>query len=304
MIDYVKISIIDVDIDRLLNLDCLEFVSEVSTKTGVLSNKSVTEYHCCKIVVFDRGVVLFTGSIHKLWNSLNGANSDNLKTGKQIKGFNGNQFTISNIFEIRNHLQGLFKCDAFQMVFQNIEFGVNTTLSFDPQKYLKGLLFHKGKLFEYRYNQHFAQVKHQRYYLKVYNKSSQYEMIDYTLRVELKIVKTEDIRCVGIKTFQDVNNLTLNKAKDLLLKRFNEIVHYDYSINKSDLKSKQRELLRNYANPRYWTIDLKPQHRDRHKKRLLDITHSKSLNFHNEIRLDIIKKCVIINQLKAKVCNR
>lgn len=304
MIDYIKIALINVDIARLLNIECLEFVSDLSKKTGVISNKSIAEYHFCKIVIYDSGAVFFTGSIHKLWNSIKGVKSNNYGKIDKYNGFNGNQFTITNIFEMRLHLQRLFNCKPHQMVFQNIEFGVNTTPEFNPQKYLKGLLFHRGKLFEYKFNEHFAQVKHQRYFIKVYNKSNQYQMQDYSLRVELKIVKTEDIKQIGIKTFSDINTVTLNKSKELLLKRFNEIVHYDYTIDKKDLTRLQKQQLINYSNPRYWINDLKAEYRDRQKKRLLKITCNNSSNLHKKIAENIIEKCLIINQYnKYLVCN-
>src|SRR5690606_31880189 len=132
------------------------------------------DYHYCKIIVYDSGLVLFSGSIHKLWNSLNGVSAPNKRECKNYKGFNGNQFTLKNVLEAREHLQELFDCEAEQMMFKNIELGINATPLFNPQQYIKGLLYHNGKLFESRYNEHFAQVIHQRYYIKIYNKSNQY----------------------------------------------------------------------------------------------------------------------------------
>ena len=71
-------------------------------------------------------------------------------------------------------------------------------------------------------------------------------MQEYTLRVELKIVKIEDIKHLGIKTFEDINVLTLEKAQALLLKRFDEVMCYDSTIKKEQLKechkTKQRGL--------------------------------------------------------------
>lgn len=70
-----------------------------------------------------------------------------------------------------------------QIAFQNIEFGVKTAPGFCPQLFLKGLLYHKGKLFEFKYRNQFSQVKYQQYYLKIYNKSEQYKMGIATLRL-------------------------------------------------------------------------------------------------------------------------
>jgi len=73
---------------------------------------------------------------------------------------------------------------------------------------LKGLLYHKNKLFDYRYNGNFAQAEHQRFIFKIYNKSNQYGMSEFTLRIELKINKTEELKTIGLGTFDDVNEHT------------------------------------------------------------------------------------------------
>jgi len=294
LIDYVKISLKHIDINRLEN--SLDFLTEVSEKTGELSSKKIAEYHFCKIVIYDSGVVLFTGSIHKLWNSLCKIKAPNHKKVKQYRGFNGNLFTINNILKVRNHLSNLFNCPPEQMVFQNIEFGVNTTLLFNPQQYLKGLLYHKNILFEYKFRRNFAQAPHQRYILKIYNKSSQYGMNKNVLRIELKITKIKELNEIGLKTFADVNGTILDKAKQMLLRRFDEVMHYDYSIDKNKLPARYKRLIRAYSNPRFWIDEIKPRYRDRHKKRLNEITRNHSQNIAFQLRQNIIQKCVIINR--------
>lgn len=297
LIDYVKISLINIDANQLLNTEYLEFKTVVSEKTGVMSKKRIAEYHFCKVVVYDSGVILFIGSIHKLWNSINKIKSPNYERVKQYKGFNGNQFTINNIFEVNKHLQKLFNCEPQQMVFQNIELGINTTITFSPQLYLKGLLYHKNILFEYRYRGNLAQAPHRRFIFKIYNKSNQYKMPNNTLRVELKILKMIELKAIGINTFADISTNTLNNSKEMLLKRFDEVVHYDYTIRKQNLTVPEKLILNKYSNPRYWINELKPIHRDRHKKRLLKITIDNSENIHQKIRQNIIEKCVMINRL-------
>ena len=227
MIDYVKILFNCIDVTRLYNLPFLDFTSIVNLKTGEESIKKTVNYHFCKITIYESGVVLFSGSIHKFYNSLKGVKAPNYKEQTQYKGFNGNQFNINNIYEVRTYLEKLFDCDSRQMTFQNIEFGVNTNPLFISQLFIRGLLYQKGKLFEYKYNGYYAQVEHQRYLLKIYNKSNQYKMVEETLRVELKIVKTEFLKQTGIRTFEDVTESTLNNATKLLLKTFDEVMYYD-----------------------------------------------------------------------------
>jgi hypothetical protein len=122
-------------------------------------------------------------------------------------------------------------------------------------------------------------------------------MTDNVLRVELKIMKMIELKDLQIKTFADINIDTLKKAEILLLKRFNEVMHYDYTIAKNKLSKLKYEQLKSYSNPRFWIEDLKPIHRDRHKKNLKSITLQFSKNLHQQIRTNIVKKCVTINQL-------
>ncbi len=86
----------------------------------------------------------------------------------------------------------------------------------------------------------------------------------------------------------------------MLLKRFDEVMNYDYTINKKALTNTQNQLLKSYSNPRYWINDLKPKERDRHKKRLKQIIENHSQNLHQQLMQEIIKKCVIINRLSEK----
>lgn len=295
MIDYVKILLKDIDVNRLENLSELDFKIEVSEKTGEVSTKKIAECNFCKVIIYDSGLVLFTGSIHKLWNSLHNVKAPNYKEVKQYKGFNGNQFTINDIVEVRQHLEALFNCDTEQMIFQNIEFGINTTPVFNPQLFLKGLLYHNGKPFEFRHKEHFAQAIHQRYYFKIYNKSNQYGMQELTLRVELKQIASDQFAPLGIRTFADINTSTLNKANELLLKRFDEVVYYDNTIVKESLSERQKQTLERYSNPRYWIDTLTKQNRFHHKNRLNEFIKNHSANLHLQIRKNIEQKVLLIN---------
>jgi len=307
MLDYVKIHLKDIEIPHLLNLEVLDFKIIVSTKTGTISTMKVAEYHFCNIIIYDSGLVLFTGSIHKLWNSLNNVYAPNYKplTNNQIekgikstyKGFNGNTFTLNDIIEVRDNLTNLLKLPPQKMFFQNIEIGVNVALNYNPFNYLKGLLYHKNIMFEYRFKRNYAEALHSYYKFKIYNKSSQYKMSEHTLRVELQIKKMEEIKSIGINAFTDINSDTLNKAKQKLLSRFDEVVHYDYTINEKSLKRTQKDNLKKYSNPRYWIDILKPNHRFRHKEILQEITFKNSNNLHENIKNNIVQKCSILNRL-------
>jgi len=229
-----------------------------------------------------------------MWNSLNGIKAPNHETNN-FKGYNGNQFGLKQIIEVREHLQVLFNCNANQMVFQNIEFGINTEPRFNPQKFISGLLYHSGIMFEHKFKRAYAQVEHERLIIKIYNKGLQYCMNNSTLRIEIKVRKMIELLDTGIKTFADIDEITLNRAFKHLLRRFDEVMYYDKTIKIKISTNKQKLLISNYKNKSYWMDDLKPKHRDRHKKRLKQFIESYSDNLHAQLRQDLINKCVIIN---------
>ncbi|RXM43055.1 hypothetical protein [Flavobacterium sp. YO12] len=275
MIDYTKIYLLNIDVDRLLNLSILDFRSAISKNTGEINeNHFVAEYNHCKIIIKiikdenqpERKYVIFSGSIHKMWNEIKGIKSPNYRENKPYKGFNGNQFALDDTIEARVHLEKLFECNASQMLFKNVEFGINIILNFDPKIFLKGLLYHKNIFFDFSHWGNNAQAIHQWFIFKIYNKSFQYHMSENVLRVELKIMKMIELRNLGVKTFADINQDALQKAHQLLLRRFDEIMHYDYTIRKAILSKREKQLINRYSNPRYWLEELKSNHRDRHKK--------------------------------------
>ena len=303
MVDYLKLNIVGVDPNTIMHNPKLEFHTYVSERTGELSTKHIAKHHFCRVIVYDSGKVYFTGSLHKLWNSVCDIQAPNYDPDKKYNGFNGNQFTLTEIKKATRHLEDLFETTADNFIIQNIEFGINTTPAFNPDLYLKGLIDHKRTPFEFKYANSFAQVEHNRFNFKIYNKSKQYGMTTHTLRVELKIKRNIEIAHLAIKTLQDINMYALKKAEKRLLSRFDEVFHYDYTIDRKNLSKPQLNAIERYSNPRYWTIDLKPNHRNRHKKNLNRITLHYSNNLHQKIKQEIIKNCSMINQLSEAKSN-
>ena len=72
-----------------------------------------------------------------------------LNYNKQFdKGYNGNLFTHMQIKYCIQHISKLLNVKPYQLRFQNIEFGLNIELNFDPQTFIKGLLIQRNKVFE------------------------------------------------------------------------------------------------------------------------------------------------------------
>lgn len=295
--------IIGIDIERLFSLDCLTFKSQISKSTGEVNESIfIAEYRFCKIKILkantENPIVLFAGSIHKLWNDLNGIIAPNYNANKPYFGFNGNQFTLKDIVAVRVHLEKLFDCKASQMIIQNIEIGLNIEINHKPILFLKGLLYHRNRMFEFSHFGNNSIAIHSYYSLKIYSKTYQYGMTQNTLRVELKIVKMEELKRnkIDIITFEDINENTLNKALKLLSTRFIECVHYDYTIDKKQLTGRELKAIQNYSNPRYWIHDLKTNNRHRHLERLEGITNKHSKRILQKIKYEIDSKCSTVNQ--------
>ncbi len=298
MIDGVKILIKDCNIQRLLSLPVLDFMGNYSISTGEIKETARAKYHFCTISIYQSGTVKIEGSIHKLYNSLKGIKAPNYKPDNpRYSGYNGNMFTYKNVLFIKDHLTALFDCTPEQMEFINIEFGINTTPDFKPKLFLNGLLYHQNKGFESKKNGNYKQVEHQKYWLKIYNKSRQYGIKAHALRFEIKIKRSEYIKQhLNIKTFSDISPKTLEKAKNLLLDELNKVVYYDYTIKETELNKREQTAILKYQNVNYWLNNLKPNKRDEPRKKLSEIIQNHSDNLKEKIRLNIAKKWVINTQ--------
>ena len=304
MIDYVKLLIYQPNISKLKQSEQLDFKGSISVTTGEVKEVKLTAiYHFCTITIHESGRVYFTGSIHKMWNSLQGIIAPNYSREKRYKGYNGNLYTLSQIHRSIQMISNLMLCKPQQMIFQNIEIGVNAAPHFDPQIFIKGLIMHYGKGFELRYSETYAQATHERYYLKIYNKSNQYGMSENTLRIELKIKKTEDLKRCGVRTMADINKNNLEKCKELLLSQFEKVLYYDYTIRPKEIKPSTRDKLKEYSNTKYWLYDLPPNRRHRPKENLNKIIRNHSGNLKAILSNQIIEKWIIINrQSEAPKC--
>ena len=294
MIDFVKIIFLSIDVQRLVELPYLHFESKVDETTGEIIKREAI-HHYCRIIVLKSNTVMFRGSLHKLYNSLHNITEPNYYK-KSSNGFNGNQFNINQLFEVRNHLEQLFNCNADQMILQNLEYGINTTPLFNPQLFINGLLYHRGIPFDFQFKRNFAEVTHSRYYFKIYSKSNQYGMEKDTLRIELKLMKSIEFRPIGLTTLADLNETSLNNLKQLLLRRFSEVVYYDNTTRQNALKRKEKDQLSQFQNIDFW-LNIESNKRYRPKNKLNWYINNFSENLKSQLTVELKEKCIIINTL-------
>ena len=153
------------------------------------------------------------------------------------------------------------------------------------------LLMHKSKTFNKPKNYNLRQIEHSRFIIKCYNKANQYGMNKKIIRFELMYLKMQELNNLGINYLIDlVNSLNLSKLHNLLLKRWNEILLYDYSINEIELNRTQIKRIQDYKNPNYWYL-LKSNRRNKPKKELEEITLYHSENIKTELKNLIDLKC-------------
>jgi len=287
-VDFTTLKLREYDASKILNNMLLDFPRNVDDKTGVIfDNKRVAKHHFCKVIIYDTRAVYFKGSLHKMYNSLKGIYAPNYDEKRPYSGFNGNEFTYENLCFVIRYLELLFGVDSSFFVLQKIEIGLNLQISVNPKNIISNLLESGGKKFELKYEENFAQLVKEEFVLKIYNKGNQYGMKGNILRVEIKTKRMREFQTAGFKTLKDLTFETLNKAVLRLLKRWNDVLLYDFTINKNNLNKKQNiELENKFQHPKYW-VSIKANNKDKPKKKYLKIVEDFSANIHKEVAIKI-----------------
>ena len=134
------------------------------------------------------------GSFHKFYNQ-----------GEH----NHNDFTFSDFVDVVIQLYQFFHIDPFKINLNNIEFGVNVQTSFDPADFLNSLLLYRTTIPEVTRdrNTHIVEFVNQQYILKIYNKGLQYGLNRWILRFEVKFIKMQPLKGIGIQNIGDLLNI-------------------------------------------------------------------------------------------------
>lgn len=296
MIDFAKIEIFGLSQDVWTSSKYLDFKQEVSLKTGELAKCKIATYLGMKFKISDSGRMFLQGSLHKYYNAFIRKYAPNQTTDEdKIKGFNGNDFNYTQLKFVINDLNKKFSMTATNHRILNLEFGLNIQHDFITTEILKSLMLHNGKTFETRYQSNYKQFQHQRYLIKCYDKQWQYGMPNKALRLECKYMKMKDINALEIISLFDLLKLDkLDILKRLLIKQFNLILLYDYTIELSKLASKEISQVQNYSNPNYWS-SLKPNRRHRPKQKYLEIEQKHSFHLKDKLEVDLKSKWIELN---------
>lgn len=291
MIDYFKALINIQNEARLKQLASEGVFSTVLNETDPETGELIKEafiYENLYIRSTNKGL-LIRGSLHKYRSRIKG-----IATRKQIEkhqGFNGDLFTLSDINETLQTLCQVIGFAPSLAVLQNIEIGVNCEVSFDPKEFLKGMLFHRSN-FDYKtdHEGNYIQFNYQTYFLKIYNKGKQYDLLHNVLRVEIKVMKMIKLKEAGVnlETLNDINDVILLKAFEVLYNEFEAVVYYDYTMRTDKLTDKQQGKLIEYQNKSYWQ-DLDKYKKTRQIKQLDFMIQEFSNNLKGQIQRQMIE---------------
>lgn len=273
-VDYIKAWLKNVNPDTLINNPKFKKTFE-NYKDENLGEHSrwVLKYRNLNIIIFKNDYVLLTGSLHYYHN----------------KGLhNYDDFKFHNIIDTIYDISNLLRVDLENFILLNIEFGVNITPYFKPNKIITNLLLHRKKEFLKPYNLNYKASKHQRFWIKVYNKGEQFKKPYNILRIELKYKKMIDLNKIGLYTLKDLTNLNIyDTLLELLKNKWKECILYDYSIETSTIKPLQQKKILEYQNINYW-LNLSDLQRQRQKNNLRNL----STNFGNNIQ-QVIKEMIV-----------
>jgi len=155
---------------------------------------------------------------------------------------------------------------------------------YTTDKILASLVMIKGKPFNRPKASTYRQAELSQLFVKSYDKAAQYGIPREVFRFEIKYRKMAILKTVGIEFLSDLLDTSkLNRCKELMLKRWDQILMIDPTIDELNLTQNERSNLKDYRSVEWW-FGLKSNHRDRHKKRYYQIETNHSKHLKTELR--------------------
>ncbi|MEC5395818.1 hypothetical protein [Bergeyella sp. RCAD1439] len=248
MIDYIRAKY---EAPYQLRIELMDFITEVNTTTGETSGKMVGLYNQMKIIQYPSRSVYIEGSLHKFFNKAD---------------FNGNDFNSQDLSVTLYEIERVLGLTPQHLKLTNLEFGVNVTLPFDPQKVLNNLLFYQDKEFTKSITAgNFREVEKTQYFVKIYDKYRQYNDDDIevtivkniqpnTFRFEMKYRKMQKLNDIGITYLTDLlDTEKMEQLKYRLLECFDEVYFYDFTMRTDKMNKREKEAIKDYCNPNFWS---------------------------------------------------
>lgn len=286
MIDYIKCYLKQENINNLLESDLLDFVSDLSHKSGLIYDKLKANYNGLEFIIINNQKAIVRGSLHKYKN-------------KGLHNFD--DFTFSQLKEVLLDIKAKFGIELTDYVLCNIEIGINVTPPIKSSEILDNLLLHKGEYFKDKSLRagNYKQAIHQRYLVKIYDKLLQYKrtykLNNEIFRFEIKFVKMFDLKAKNIFTLQDLMNPnSMLVFGGILETEWIFVLLYDITIKENNLPDKIREVkLNQWKLNSYWkNLDKYKRYRERNYYEKLLENNSKEI--HLEMSVIICEKLKFI----------
>ena len=286
MFDGVKICYYDLCLVKMLHADLkLVFIEHTNLKTRDIKGHS-SEYKGLKFKTFPSGRIVITGSLHKYFNG-----------GLH----NHDSYTVDNLRETLIMLESEFSIEPNRALIQNLEFGVNLIVPFNPKGFIDSLISYKFKSFNTMaiinpgYGKEYFQ---QQYGVKIYNKGLQYGRGEYILRIEKKVLAMCALN-FGKLYLSDLTNPDLWKhCKKQLVQMLDDII-INEPIPENQLAKNEKRIYNSIINESK-RANFNRDQRKRYKKGFNSIISKYGTSHYKPILVDLInEKCNELAQLKV-----
>lgn len=226
MIDFVKIEINEPGLhERLLQDEALTF------HRGRDNRHTSKKCRDLVFILHDSGRVEIRVSLHKYWNQ--GVH-------------NWNDFTRVDLWDTIHELCQWLQIAPAGAVLHNIEFGVNLQVPFSPPDLIRDLIAYKS----YPFGQvsvpnggTYYQSRTTDYYVKCYDKGTQYGRPENLLRFEIKVKSMRYLHRAGVRTLEDLMRAEKLTTLGGMLSEAWEAVLTREVLPAAELTTKEREVV-------------------------------------------------------------
>lgn len=286
MIDYIKCYLKQENIKSLLECDLLDFVSDLSHKSGLIYDKLKAKYNGLEFIIINNQKAIVKGSLHKYKN-------------RGLHNFD--DFTFSQLKEVLFDIKEKFGIELKDYVLCNIEIGINVNPPIKSSEILDNLLLHRGEYFKDKSIRagNYKQAIHQRYLVKIYDKFLQYKRTykseNEIFRFEIKFVKMFDLKAKNIVTLEDLmNHNSMITFSNIIQVEWIFVLLYDITIKENNLPTKIREIkLNQWKLNSYWkNLDKYKRYRERNYYE--DLLKNNSKEIHKEMSVIFYQKLKFI----------
>jgi len=270
MIDFLKLNISYLSENQLLENKSIDWHQSIDLQTGEMIYPIRGKYHNMSIKL-NPTLKELEGSIHKLYNILNGKGDHN-----------HNDFNFNQIGWTIEHLKNVFSLDINKTI-SNLETGLNIEINEDPTDILNNNLIgwsckEPSKNTNYNGNGKFIEFKISEYFFKIYDKGKQYNTGTNIMRIECKIKRNETLKKIGLSNLEDLTQKTnITSLLEFLYQSFTKTLIIDNDPLKQITDPKEKEIIKDGINPKRWT-SLKGMQRKRFKDKFDTIIEKYNLN--------------------------